>query len=201
LLFIAVAITSCSKENDDCNPDDEESPCYAGPSGGMLLLVEEKQSDFTYTYTYDERNRMIRWDLRVGDGSGSVDFTYDNNDRLIALDRRDGQGTVTSKETYTYGNGDRPVSGTATVNPGGDAGTGQIQFTYSQNTVVETFGTPGGAIGYVNTYIHDSNGNIVSEQAQYYDGSLSFLFEFGDYDDHPAAHQKWPFSWRQKWNN
>lgn len=189
LFLVAFALASCSKDVEPCDPNNEESPCYASPSGDMLLLVEEKQADFTYKYTYDERNRMIRWDQTVSDGSGSWNFTYDSNDRLISLDRRDAQGTITSQETYTYGSGDRPVSGTVTFNPGGEGVTGQIQFTYTQNTVVETYGMDG-EIGNIFTYTFNSQGNLVSEHAQYGDGSLSFLGEFGDYDDKPNVHQK-----------
>lgn len=200
LFLTAFALAGCSKDDEPCDPNNEESPCYAGPSGGMLLLVAEKQSDFTYKYTYDERNRMVRWDQTVNDGSGSWSFAYDDNDRLIALERRDGSGAVTSQETYTYESDNRPVSGTFS-NPGAEEYAVQIQFTYTQNTVTETHVAADGVVGNVITYTFDSNGNIVSEQNQSANGWSNFLVDFGDYDDKSAAHQKWPFSWKQKWIN
>src|SRR5690606_28961329 len=30
LIFITIWLTSCSKDKENCDPDDEESPCYAG---------------------------------------------------------------------------------------------------------------------------------------------------------------------------
>lgn len=189
MLLAAVALAGCTKDGEPCDPNNEESPCYTGPSGGMLLLVEEKQSDFTYKYTYDERNRMIRWDQTVSDGSGSWHFTYDGNDRLISLDRRDESGTVFLKDTYVYGSDNRRISGTS--GPPNNEGIVQIQFAYAQNTITETHSIEG-EIGNIFTYTYDGKGNLLSLQNQSANESSSFLFEFGDYDDNPYPHRKFP---------
>lgn len=190
ILFLAVfALASCTKDDEHCDPNNEESPCYAGSSDGMLLLVEEKQSDFTYKYTYDERNRMIRWDISVSDGSGSWHFTYDADDRLVALDRRDESGTFILRDTYTYGSDNRPISGTS--GPPNNENIVQIQFVYAQNTIIETHSIEG-EIGNVFTYTYDDRDNLLSLQNQSANESSNFLFEFGDYDDKPYPHQKFP---------
>src|SRR4051794_10158761 len=40
LLFIVLVITSCSKK-EECDPEDEESPCYAGLSGNGKGSISE----------------------------------------------------------------------------------------------------------------------------------------------------------------
>lgn len=192
MLLPVLALTGCTKD-EDTNPGRDLSD--------ELLLIEEKQADFVYKYEYDERNRMVLWDMVVGDGGATVHFAYDENDRLIGLDRRNGQGTITSKETYSYGNGGRPVSGTFTAISNGEEYTLQIQLTYTQNTVTETHIAPDGTIGNIITYTYDSNGNLVSEQNESANESLNYLFEFGSYDDKPYSHAKWPFAWKEKWVN
>lgn len=45
LIFITIWLTSCSKDKENCDPDDEESPCYAG--------VGASDSECWYNITID----------------------------------------------------------------------------------------------------------------------------------------------------
>ncbi len=196
LLFAGLLVTACTDSDDqNGNSDDPNNP--GDGSSVLLLLTEEKQNGyFTYNYEYDERNRMIIWKLLVGSDLATIYFTYDDNDRLIGLSRKNGQGIITSEETYYYGNDERPTSGTFSV-PGAEDYAVQIQFVYTQNTVIETHITADGIIGNVITYTYDSNGNLVSEQNESANEYSNYLFEFNNFDDKINWNSKWPFAWKQ----
>src|SRR3546814_6006859 len=87
LFFIAVAFTSCAKD-DDCDPKDEEGPCYVGPPSGakgdMLLLIEQKLNGKTVVkFEYDDQNRMTRNYPYDADGMNNTtkSYTYNAKDR------------------------------------------------------------------------------------------------------------------------
>lgn len=184
MFFIAITLVGCSKDTEPCDPNDEESPCYAGVKPDeKLLLIEQKQSDFTYKYTYDDRNGMIRWDISTADGKGTWSYTYDGNDRLTGIDIRDGQGTITGQYKYSYGKDDRPVSGTF--------GEIQIQFTYGQDIVIETHTIQGQTVS-TTTYFYNSKGNLLSSEHESILPNGNYLGYYSNYDNKPNSHRMWP---------
>lgn len=184
-MCIAFAVTSCSKEDNHCDPNDEESPCYAGPSGGVtddqLLLIEFKVNGKTYlTYQYNAQNLLTA--VRFSEAGGGYDLTRDNSGRLTTLDLINAEGLVI-REDYTYdGTGDKPVSGKM-HHPNSDDWWITIQYSYSQNTTTETFINKEGEKLATSTYTFNAKGNILIQDITDYATGQRNVIEQSDYDD------------------
>ncbi|SFS89612.1 hypothetical protein [Sphingobacterium wenxiniae] len=194
LFFITIVVTSCSKDKEYCDPNDEESPCYAGPSavspGDKLLLVEWKvNGKIIETYQYNTQNLLT--DVRNPETGGGFDLTRDNTGKLIRLDHLAAGGNVHLREEYSYGGtGDKPVSGIL-YSPNDNNDPLTIRYTYSQNTVTQTFidEDDGGTV--TNTYTFDNKGNLINANLV----TTGSIIENGNYDDKNGnlASQPWPW--------
>lgn len=202
LLFVATAFTSCAKD-DDCDPTDEEGPCYVGPSGGadLLLLIEQKINGKTVArYEYDDQNRMTRNYPYGADGANNTTIAYTYNaDGLLAITNFTNQaGENFIREAYSYGDGDTPVSMVQTQPSRSDDTPIDWQFTYSNNRLVSETAIPrdDDALIITMTYTHDSKGNLVSWE-QTAEGEWLTTLEFGDFDNQPfiAKHGN-PYFWK-----
>ncbi|SKB93586.1 hypothetical protein SAMN05660841_03146 [Sphingobacterium nematocida] len=193
LLFIAVAVASCSKD-DDCDPEDENSPCYVGVSSGdRLLLTEEKTNGKTeMRFEYNEQNQVVVRHVHGVEGSLTTEhFTYNGN-KMIKLERKT-NGQFVMSEAYTYGAGDRPVSATWTDS---DV-VANVLYEYVNNTVIEKVYTPEGGIN-INSYTFDSNGENLLKAEITAGGLLLSTIEYGDYDDKHYRYTAYPWSWKSR---
>lgn len=195
--FFSLALGACSKDKDNCDPNDEESPCYAGPSGeGKLLLIEEKKNGKTdLKFEYDDQNRVImRYIYSYDAGVASIlndHFTYNNNGLLISVSHQKGSEVI-YREEFTYDRNDKPISGVL-VYPK-DGPTGNMQYVYSGNKVIETItAKEGGSI--INTYTFDDKGNpLVIEISG---GNLvQTRQEFNNYDNKHYRYTNYPWGWK-----
>ncbi len=188
VLFLAVfALAGCTKDDESCDPNNEESPCYAGPSGGKLLLIEQKINGKTIgKFEYDNQNRMIRNYPYGADGVNktTISYTYDNNGRLSVTNHTNEDGENSAREEYSYGSGDRPVSMVQTTPNRPDDTPIDWQFTYNNDLLVSETATPREEDPLVLTmdYIYDNKGNLLSWE-QKADGEWLTTIEYGDYDN------------------
>ncbi|WP_313261501.1 hypothetical protein [Sphingobacterium sp.] len=194
LCFLAIVSVSCSK-NDDCDPNDEESTCYAGVgSGGKLLLTEEKNNGKTeMRFEYNDRNQIVVRHVHGVEGNVTQEnFTY-NGDKVIKVERRS-DGELVMSEEYTYGEGNRPTKGIYKDNKG--KALANITYAYSGNKVTETsFNREGDQVG-INTYTFDTTGkNIIKQVTNIHDISLVTI-EYGDYDNKPCRYTNYPWAWK-----
>ncbi len=194
LCFITMAMISCSKDN-DCDPTDENSPCYAGiGSGEELLLTEEKINGRTeMRFEYNDRNQVVVRHVHGVDGNVvREDFTY-NGDKITKVERRS-NGQLVMSEEYLYGNGDKPTTGVQKNNKG-EVLT-NIIYTYSGNNVTETsFNMEGEQVG-VNTYTHDNTGKNIIKAVTNILNVTAFTLEYDDYDDRPCRYTNYPWAWK-----
>lgn len=192
LLFIAITWASCSKEQ-NCDPSDEESPCYAGVGAGdILLLMEEETNGKTeLRFEYNDRNQVILRHVHSIDGSiTSENFSY-SGDKLTKMERIS-NGQLVMSEEYSYGTGDKPETAVLKDNKGHVIVT--IIYAYSDKRVTETsFDTDGNQIG-SNTYTFDHKGNQLTRQIA--GGGNSMNETLGDYDDKPNRYTNYPWSWK-----
>ncbi len=194
LCFIAIVSVSCSK-NDDCDPKDEDSPCYAGPTAGSdLLLIEERTNGKTeMRFEYNDRNQVVVRHVHGVEGNVTHEnFTY-NGDKLIKVERRS-NGELVMSEEFTYGAGNRPTKGIYKDNKGRVLA--NITYAYSVNKVTErSFNREGQQVG-INTYTFDTIGkNIIKQVTGIQDISLVTI-EYGDYDNKPCRYTNYPWAWK-----
>lgn len=209
LFLIAVAFTSCAKD-DDCDPTDEESSCYVGPPGGakgdMFLLTEQKINGKTVArYEYDGQNRMTRSYPYDADGVNNItiSYTYNANGLLTVTNFTNQDGENFLREEYSYGGGDYPVSMVQTQPNLSDGTPIDWQFTYSNNRLASETAIPRDEDALVITmaYNYDSNGNLVSWE-QKADGEWLSTLEYGDYDDRVfIAKYGNPYFWKASNSN
>lgn len=194
LLFIAVSLTSCSK-NDDCDPNDENSLCYVGIGHGeTLLLTEEKTNGRTeMRFEYNDRNQVVVRYVHGVDGNiVREDFTY-NGDKIIKVERKSNNQLVMTEE-YFYANGDRPTTGVFKNNKGEPIA--NIVYAYSGNNITETsFNMEGEQTG-VNAYTHDKTGKNIIKAVTSMQSIILFTLEYGDYDDNPCRYTNYPWAWK-----
>lgn len=205
LLFIAIILTSCSKEKDNCAPHDEASPCYAGPSGfsdgDKLLLIEQKINGKTIgRFEYDEQNRMIHNYPYSEDGINktTIRYTYDSSGRLLLTTYTNEDGNVNLKEEYTYGSGRSPVSMVQSDLSGPDELIIDWQYIYNNNLLMNETATPreGDPLITTTSYTYDNKGNQTSIE-QRTDGLWLVTLEYGDFDDKTAIFgQAHPYWWK-----
>ncbi|MCT1526879.1 hypothetical protein [Sphingobacterium hotanense] len=191
LLFIAVALASCSKD-DDCEPEDENSPCYAGVgSGDRLLLTEEKTNGKTeMRFEYNDQNQVVVRHVHGIEGSVTTEnFTYNGNKMTNVQRKTDGQFVM--NEVYTYGTSDRPVSAIFTY-PDFVA---NVLYEYVNNTVIEKVYTPEGILS-TNSYTFDSKGENIVKAEITAGGLLLSTLEYGDYDDKHFRLTEYPWKWK-----
>src|SRR5690606_5489697 len=88
LLWVASTLNSCSdsKDDDECDPNDKESPCYTDPTTGnennTLLLTQFKvNGKIVESYQYNDQNLLIA--VRFSDTEAGFDISRDNSGRLI----------------------------------------------------------------------------------------------------------------------
>ena len=195
LLFITVAMASCSKD-DDCDPEDENSPCYAGfVSGDMLLLVEEKNNGKTeMKFEYNDRNQVIVRYVHGTDGSvAREDFTY-SGDKLSKVDRSAENQLVMSEEYFYNNNSDKPSTGLQKTNKGEILT--NIIYTYSENNVTETLYDKEGEQFGLNTSIYDDKGKNILKMVSTLQNIMLFTLEYGDYDASRCRYTNYPWAWR-----
>ncbi|TDQ82838.1 hypothetical protein [Sphingobacterium yanglingense] len=194
LLFIAVALVSCSKD-DDCDPEDENSPCYAGVgSGDRLLLTEEKTNGKTeMRFEYNAKNQVVVRHIYGIDGTVVTEnFTYNGN-KMIKIERKSG-GQSTMTEEYTYGSGDKPTSGV--LKNGKNETIATMTYNYSGRNVTETsFDTEGNQVN-ISTYTSDEKGNPIKWETVGAYNSFTMTHILGDYDDKPYRYTSYPWAWK-----
>lgn len=196
LLTVGMGLTyaSCSKDENACDPNDKESPCYSGiPDGNDFLLVEEKRNGITeLRFEYDDKNKMIVYHIHGANGgvSNSQYFTYNNKNLLMAVEHKTGIKHL-YKEEYTYGSGTRPESGVLIY----EDETISLKYDYTQNTTTETATSSEGDIVALNTYTFDDKGNQVRITMTANEILLSTQ-EFGDYDDKHYRFTNYPWIWK-----
>lgn len=195
LLFIAVTLASCSKENDDCDPEDENSPCYAGfTPGDKLLLTEEKTNGKTeMRFEYNEQNQVIVRYVHGTDGSvAREDFTYSGGE--VSKVERSSENQLVMTEEYFYNNSDKPSTGLQKTNKGEILT--NIIYTYSGNNVTETFYNKEGEQVGLNTSIFDDKGKNIVKVISTIQNIMLFTLEYGDYDASPCRYTNYPWAWR-----
>ena len=205
IFLFAVAISACSKDSEPCDPNDEESPCYAGVSGhGKFLLVEVKQNGANHAkYEYDQQNRTTV--IYTYDPDGSLDLTtmysYANGDFPKTVTAKSKSGDIVVEE-YTFGNDGRPVSMVQTASGDGSTVAVDYQFSYSKNTMIETIiPREEDAIIIMNTYTYDDNGNLLSIVSTG-DGQWVITVEQGNFDDKIAmGYYGNPMAWKYPGKN
>ncbi|MBL1407618.1 hypothetical protein [Sphingobacterium faecale] len=194
LCFIAIALVACSKK-EDCDPEDENSLCYAGlPAGSNLLLLEEKANGRTeMRFEYNDQNNVVVRYVHGVDGSMTIEnFTY-NGDKLTKVERRS-DGRLVMSEEYFYNVGNRPSTGLQKNNKGEIEN--NIVYNYLGDRVTETFFNREGEQVGVNTYIFDSTGkNIIKQVSNIHNMNL-FTLEYADYDDKPCRYTNYPWAWK-----
>lgn len=191
LCFIAAAFASCAKDDNNCDPDDKESPCYAvGPGGGSkFLLVEAKTNGKTSAvYEYDNQNRATV--IKVYSPEGALEltttYTYQNHGFPSVVQAKNKDGKIAMEE-YTFGSDGKPVS--MVLHAPGDSKDIPLdyQFSYSNNKLVETIiAREEEPSIYVNTYTYDGNGNLLSIEYSV-DGQWGATVEQGNFDDKIAV--------------
>jgi hypothetical protein len=196
LTGMGLLVSACSKSHEDCDPNDQESACYAGPNGNqkMLLTEEIRNGKTELVFEYDDQNRVNINYIYPRDGGArqSQHFTYNQADQLITVDHRKGSEHIYS-EKYTYGANGNPTSAVWEY----DDTDVSIQYTYVENTVTETAISPDGDVIGLNTYSFDSKGNpskIIFSGG----GITQSTQEFGDYDDRPYRFTNYPWTWKLK---
>lgn len=198
-ILLAFSFSSCSKE-DDCNPEDSDSPCYIGNSGGnKMLLTEEKVNGQTQlSFEYDGYNRMSVYHISSKDGSGvhTARFTYNDKGLLTAVTHSQA-GQHQYLEEYSYGSGDKPISGLWTF-PDNIV---SLQYNYEKNTVTEkSFNTNGEQLGH-NTYYFDNKGENIVKIVISGEGLVLTTHEYGDYDDKYYRFTNYPWNWKSRSGN
>lgn len=193
LFFIAVTFGSCSKDGDNCDPTDKESPCYAGPSGNgeKLLFVESKiNGTVRSTHEYDDRNRATIVYTYGPDGvlELTTTYTYTNaSGDFPAVIKGEAKKGDIAVEDYTFGSDGRPVSMVQTVSTDSDQVPIDHQYSYSKNKMMETIIPREESPGiYVNTYTYDDNGNLLSIEFTL-NGQFVSTVEQGNFDDKIAV--------------
>lgn len=194
ICLITLASTSCSKNN-DCDPEDEDSPCYAGPFGNSKqLLIEEKTNGKTeMRFEYNDRNLVsVRFVHGVDGNVTREDFTY-NGDIPIKVERRS-NGQLVMSEEYLYDNSKKPTSAIQKNNKGENLS--NIRYTYSGNNVTEAlFDREGKSIG-VNTYTFDNTGKNIIKQVLNLQNISLVTIEYSDYDEKPCRYTNYPWAWK-----
>lgn len=195
LLFIAVALASCSKE-DDCDPEDENSPCYVGfASGDRLFLVEEKNNGKTeMRFEYNDQNQVIVRQVHGIDGSiAREDFTYIES-KLSKVEHSSDNQLVMIEEYFYKNNSDMPSTGLQKTNKGEILS--NIIYTYSGNNVAETFYNKEGKQVGLNTSIFDDKGKNIVKVISTLQNIMLFTLEYADYDAKPCRYTNYPWAWR-----
>ena len=189
IFLFAVAISACSKDSEPCDPNDEESPCYAGVSGsGKLLLAEEKNNGIVVRkYEYDNQNRMtVAYSYDTDGLYLTTTYSYSGGDfpKTVTLKSNSGKTAV---QEYTFGKEGRPVSMVESSPGNRDDIPIDHTYSYSKNTIVQTSIAREKDPGiYVDTYTYDDKGNLLSI-VYTLDGQWSMTVEQGNYDDKIAA--------------
>src|SRR5690606_33144247 len=175
------------------DPDDEESPCYAGVEfGNRLLMIEEKMNGKTeLRFEYNDQNQVILRHVHGIDGNlTSENFTYNGN-KLTKMERKF-NGQLIMSEEYSYGTANKPT--TAVLKDAEGKINVNMIYTYSGNSVTETsFDTAGNQLG-INTYTSDDKGNQLTRQIT--SGGNSMSETLSDYDDKPNRYTNYPWAWK-----
>ncbi|TYR38442.1 hypothetical protein FXV77_03960 [Sphingobacterium phlebotomi] len=188
LFMVAVALGSCTR-NDDINPD--------GDLPGDLLLTESKvDGELRARYDYDAQNRLVKLYTHHNAEAPqtTIAYIYNNNGHLTWVEMVNSDGESEYNETYTYENGNHPVSSKTVF--GQDIENAIITtYTYAENKVVETANIPGGYTSEI-TYTTDEKGNLLSIETSSQEQWVSTTL-FGDYDNkHAAGRGRNPYSWK-----
>ncbi|NGM64916.1 hypothetical protein [Sphingobacterium sp. SGR-19] len=193
LLSISLLWTSCSKGKEDCDPDDEESPCYLIVGVGDKLLMTELKVNgkINSRYEYDQQNRAIVMHVYDNDGTSSPIKFYYGGDNIVKVEYLSG-GELVMTEEYIYGSGDKPTSGVLKDRDGKTDV--RIEFTYTKNEVRETSFDMEGNMADYHIYRFDDKGNPTTSIINA-SGNMGFTttLTHGDYDDHPTVmtHRLW----------
>ncbi|QBR13429.1 hypothetical protein [Sphingobacterium sp. CZ-2] len=194
IFFIAVTMMSCSK-GEDCDPNDEQSPCYSGiVQGNQLLLVEEKVNGVTdISFLYNEENQITTYRIHPKDGVGesTAVFTYNDKGNMISATHSHA-GKHVYREDYAYGTDDKPVSGTWTY----PHGVVNLHFEYTNNMVLEKISALNGQGYALNKYTFDSKGENLLRTELNTDGTLLSIMEFSDFDDKNYRMTGFPWKWK-----
>lgn len=193
----ALSLGSCSKDNENCDPDDDESPCYVGPSAGdkLLLIAEKRNGKTELEFEYDDQNRLVVKQIFPSDGSSAIisqHISYNSAGLIIAIDNRRAAEHI-YREEYSYGSNGKPVSG-VWLYPDDDI-TVYLTYTYTKNTVMETTTDTEGTVTGHNSYSFDENGNplLISISLGQH---ASTVHEYGNYDNKPYRYTNYPWSWK-----
>lgn len=195
-LCLPILIYSCTKEQNDCDPNDRESSCYGGTGGpDEWLLVEFKRDGETeIRFEYDGENRIKKRFIHANDGSLHTEtFTYDALNRMTGSVAEVGGQTYLVEEYFYTGADLRPVRGHQHT-PGTDHEV-NIHYTYTGLSVIETSVSTDGDVTTVFTYDFDSKGNIIRSIIG------EAVFEYGDYDEKKHAWTHYPWSWKARSTN
>ncbi|WP_157986548.1 hypothetical protein [Chitinophaga alhagiae] len=198
VMLWAFSFSSCSKK-DKCDPEDRDSPCYAGGGAGVkLLLTEDKvNGEVLAKFEYDSQNRRTRYIL----GSGTIEYSYNGKGFLSATVYKDLTGKITHREDYTYGSDDKPVSMVINDLNDKDNIPIDVQYTYSRNKIIETsIPRRAGAAITTNTYLFNEQGNLTDVITV--TGGVESTNSWAEFDDKPsAAVHGDPYYWKNSKNN
>lgn len=196
--LLAFSISSCIEE-DDCGPEDKNSPCYASAGSGTKLLLSEHSlnGDVLARLEYDDQNRRIRYLLE----SGPIEYSYNAEGLLSVTVYKDQSGKVTHREDYTYGQDTNPVSMVISSPGRNDDIPIDVQYTYLNNKIVATsIPRHEGADIWTNTYLFNEQGNLTDVITTA--GGMESTNSWSEFDDTPsvAIHGD-PYYWRNSKNN
>lgn len=189
IVCLPLLFGACSKDNDDCDPQDAKSVCYAGDAvGEQLLLIEQRiDGELSARYGYNDHNMMISTHTYPG-GEG-LEFKYNDKGLLEAMTTTtDGVGLTTIR--YFYENEDKPVGAEVLI---GSEWQYDIHYSYADNKTIETASY--GDVNTVSIYTYDKLGNFLTQEVLV-NGERVTLIEQGSYDTQhaPGLHGN-PFKW------
>lgn len=200
-MFLAVALilaAGCSKEADNCDPNDENSPCFEGGfnSGKLLLTKSEVVGKNVTHYVYDNLNRIIRITNTEG---MSQDLSYNGKGQLSKMVVKM-NGDVVLETTNLYASGDKPT-GTLSVSPLFDSEL-HSTITYTSHSVTTLQWSSDEPEAVIETqYLFDDNRNLIGMIASHNGEEVEWA-DMSDFDDKhtPTAHSS-PTSYLNSMNN
>lgn len=195
--LLAFSFSSCSK-NGECDPEDKESPCYAGPGpDAKLLLTEQRINGEAFKFEYDDKNRRTRYILT----SGTIEYSYNAKGYLSAVINKDPSGKIMERDDYTYGSDEKPISSVMSNPNDKDDIPVDVQYTYSKNKIIATFipRRDNGANS-TNTFLFNDQGNLTAIITSM--GGMESTTSLSEFDNKPsAAINGDPFYWKNAKNN
>lgn len=189
IFFISLVCGACTKD-EECDPNDERSSCYAGPIGDAALLLTEIKTNGVTTgrYSYDDQGRanIVHSYDKQGGLIMTTTYTYTNGNTPTMVRVETAEGDVII-EQYTLGSDGRPIAMVQTMPTDDDHVPADYKFAYTATTLVETvIARESDPAIYVNTYTFDENRNLRSLEFTL-NGEWAGTIEQSNYDSKIAV--------------